>query len=316
MPFKTATLQNKPCDQQLSVCRLVCRRVKAGSIQFHTAKRQIIGMTHHSRYWADHTSEEFGAFDPAETVVLLPVSATEQHGPHLPVSVDSDICQALIERLVARLPVKIPLLVLPSLPVGVSIEHADFPGTLSFSAETMIAVILEIAGGVADAGFSKLALLNSHGGNPSVLEIAAHKLRRKHDLLVFPLNAYRYWQVETHFGVHEAAHGIHGGAAETSIMQAIRPAAVRAAKIEAFASRSEDMAQAYAHLRPFGRTVGFGWQSQDLSASGAMGDATRADPDIGGRLLEEATDVLVQVVIEISELPLEAIAPWRDGAQA
>lgn len=269
-------------------------------------------MTQHSRYWSDHTTEEFAGFDPTETVVLLPVSATEQHGPHLPVSVDSDICNALVERLVARLPVKTPLLVLPSLPIGVSIEHADFPGTLSFSAETMIAMLLEIAGGVADAGFRKLALLNSHGGNPSVLEIVAHKLRRKHDLLVFPLNSYRYWQVETHFGVHEAAHGIHGGAAETSIMQAIRPAEVRTAKIAKFASRSEEMAQAYAHLRPFGRTVGFGWQAQDLSDQGAVGDATKANPDTGGRLLDEATDVLIQVVTEISDLPLEAIAAWRD----
>lgn len=270
-------------------------------------------MTQHSRYWADHTTEEFAAFNSSETVVLLPVAATEQHGPHLPVSVDHDICQALVERLVTRLPIKIPLLVLPSLPVGVSIEHADFPGTLSLSAETMIAVLMEIAGGVADAGFTKLAILNSHGGNPATLELVAHKLRRKHDMLVFPLNGYRYWQVETHFGVHEAAHGIHGGAAETSIMQAIRPQEVREDKIANFASRSEEMAKTYAHLRPFGRTVGFGWQAQDLNAQGAVGDATKTDAELGSRLLDEASEVLVQVVSEISTLPLDAIDAWRDA---
>ncbi|MXW91282.1 MAG: creatininase family protein [Rhodospirillaceae bacterium] len=269
-------------------------------------------MTNRSRYWADHTTEEFAGFDPAATVVLLPVSATEQHGPHLPVSVDHDICTALVERLVARLPVRVPLLVLPALPVGVSIEHGDFPGTLSLSAETMIAVLMELAGGVAAAGFRKLALLNCHGGNPAVLDIVAHKLRRKHELLVFPLNGYRYWQAESHFGVHEAAHGIHGGAAETAIMQAVRPGAVRQNKVQRFASRSEEMAQAYAHLRPFGRTVGFGWQAQDLNPAGAVGDATLATPETGARLLDEAAEVLVQVVTEIGSLPLDAIGGWRE----
>ncbi len=265
-----------------------------------------------SRYWADHTTEEFADFDPAATVVLLPVSATEQHGPHLPVSVDRDICDALVERLVARLPAEAPLLVLPALPVGVSIEHGDFPGTLSLSAETMIAVLMELAGGVAAAGFRKLALLNSHGGNPAVLDIVAHKLRRKHELLVFPLNGYRYWRAESHFGAHEAAHGIHGGAAETAIVQAIRPGAVRQDKVQRFASRSEEMARAYAHLRPFGRTAGFGWQAQDLNPAGAVGDATLADPETGARLLDEAAEVLVQVVTEIGSLPLDAIGGWRE----
>ena len=273
-------------------------------------------MTSHSRYWADHTTEEFGAFNKTETVVLLPVAATEQHGPHLPVSVDTDICAALVERLVARLPVKVPLLVLPPLPIGVSIEHADFPGTLSLSAETMIHVLTDIGVGVASAGFRKLALLNSHGGNPTVLEIVAHKLRRKHGLMVFPLNGYRYWQVESHFGVHEAAHGIHGGAAETSIMKAIRPGEVREDKVATFRSKSEEMAKTYAHMRPFGRTVGFGWQAQDLNAQGAMGDATEANAEAGTRLLEEATEVLVQVVNEISDLPLDTLADGGGAADA
>jgi len=269
-------------------------------------------MTSHSRFWGDHTTEDFAALDPTETVVLLPIAATEQHGPHLPVSVDHDICEALVERLVTRLPISVPLLVMPTLPIGLSIEHSDFPGTLSFSAETMISVLMELAGGVTAAGFNKLAILNSHGGNPAVLDIVAHKLRRKHDMLVFPLNGYRYWQVESHFGVHEAAHGIHGGAAETSIMQAIRPQVVRNDKIEAFASSSETMASTYAHLRPFGRSVRFGWQTQDLNPTGALGDATKANAEVGSRLLDEAAEVLVQIVTEISGLPMDTLESWRE----
>ncbi|MCY4191784.1 MAG: creatininase family protein [Rhodospirillaceae bacterium] len=270
-------------------------------------------MTSHSRYWGDHTTDDFAAFNPAKTVVVLPIAATEQHGPHLPVSVDHDICEALVERLVTRLPISVPLLVMPALPIGLSIEHSDFPGTLSFSAETMISVLMELAGGVAAAGFGKLAILNSHGGNPAVLDIVAHKLRRKHDMLVFPLNGYRYWQVESHFGLHEAAHGIHGGAAETSIMQAIRPQAIRDDKIAAFASSSEAMASTYTHLRPFGRAVRFGWQAQDLNTSGAVGDATKASAATGSRLLDEAVAVMVQIVTEISDLPMGTLESWRES---
>ncbi len=269
-------------------------------------------MTSHSRYWAAYTTKELAAMDAGRLIAVLPVSAVEQHGPHLPLSVDADICAALVERLVERLPVKLPALILPAVPIGVSPEHADFAGTLSLSAETMLKVLAEIGASVAAAGVRKLVLLNTHGGNPQVLDLAAQALRRTHKMLAFPLNAYRYWRAEDQFGVHETAHGIHGGAVETSVMMAIAPDAVRADEVRTFPSRSEEMAGDYAHLRPFGRIASFGWQTQDLNPDGAVGDATLATAEHGERLLDAAVGVLVEVLAEIDDLSPDVLVD-RDG---
>ena len=255
-----------------------------------------------ARYWIDLTTAEFAELDRQRLIALLPVGATEQHGPHLPLSVDSRIAAALVKRLADALPEDFPLSVLPMLHFGVSPEHADFPGTLSLSAETMLALLMDVGRSVAAAGIRKLAILNSHGGQPQLLDIAAQKLRRECRLLVFPLNGYRYWNVEAQFGAEEAALGIHGGAAETSIMLAIAAETVRRGKIEDFKSLAGEMAKRFRHLRPYGRKASFGWQTQDLNPAGAVGNATRADAAKGEALLAEAAATLLEIIREIDAL--------------
>ncbi|HTP84508.1 MAG TPA: creatininase family protein, partial [Alphaproteobacteria bacterium] len=122
-----------------------------------------------ARYWKDLTTEDFAGLDPQRQVTLLPVAATEQHGPHLPLSTDAAINAGIIARAVELVPMETPLLVLPMLPVGLSPEHRDFPGTLSVSAETLLRTVVEIAESVARAGLRKLILFNSHGGQPAAL---------------------------------------------------------------------------------------------------------------------------------------------------
>jgi creatinine amidohydrolase len=255
-----------------------------------------------ARYWIDLTTAELRALDRARLVALLPVGATEQHGPHLPLSVDSRIAAALVKRVADALPPEFPLSVLPMQHFGVSPEHADFPGTISLSAETMLALLMDIGRSVAAAGIMKLAILNSHGGQPQVLDLAAQKLRRECRLLVFPLNGYRYWNVEKHFGTEEAAFGVHGGAAETSIMLAIAGETVRRGELADFPSLAADMAQRFKHLRPYGRVAGFGWQAQDLNPAGAVGNASRADAAKGEALLAEAAATLAEILEEIAAL--------------
>jgi creatinine amidohydrolase len=266
-----------------------------------------------ARYWIDLTTAEFHELDRARTVALLPVGATEQHGPHLPLSVDSRIAAALVKRVADALPPEFPLSILPMLHFGVSPEHADFPGTLSLSAETMLAVLMDVGRSVAAAGIRKLAILNSHGGQPQLLDIAAQKLRRECRLLVFPLNGYRYWSVERHFGAEEAAHGIHGGAAETSIMLAVAEDAVRRGKLADFRSLAAEMAKRFKHLRPYGRIASFGWQAQDLNPAGAVGDATRADAAKGEALLAEAAATLTEILREIDALSPDVL---KDAPQS
>lgn len=266
-----------------------------------------------SRRWSDLTTAEFAGLDMSSAVALLPVGAMEQHGPHLPLSVDTDIALALVDGIAQAAPPDLPLLVLPPLPVGVSPEHADFPGTLTLQPETMLAVLGEIGESVHRSGIRRLAILNSHGGQPQMLDIMAQRLRSRFGMVVASLNAYRYWDAAGAFGEEEAAWGIHGGAAETSIMLHARPEAVRQDRLAAFPNAAREMAANNRHLRPYGRTVGLGWQMQDLNPEGAAGDATRATAEAGEQLLNQAVQRCVEILQELAALDPDAFVAAGPG---
>ena len=135
-------------------------------------------------FWAELTSAEFRGLDPETTIAILPVAATEQHGPHLPVMTDTAIAEGMIALLQERLPAELNVLVLPMQAIGKSNEHLLSPGTLSLSAETLQRVLIETGEGVHRAGLRKLVLANSHGGNVSVLATVARELRVKLGMLV------------------------------------------------------------------------------------------------------------------------------------
>jgi creatinine amidohydrolase len=259
-----------------------------------------------TRYWQELTTADFAALDGERTIALLPVAAVEQHGPHLPVAVDAAICAALVERLVARAPAALPLLVLPLLPIGVSPEHADFPGTLTLSAETMLRVLGEVGDSVAAAGVRRLVFLNSHGGQPQLLDLAVQGLRRRHRMLAVAANAWRFWRAQEFFPEAELRHGIHGGAVETSILLHIRPDLVRRDALRKFASLTEQLEGVFNRLTPYGR-VGFGWQTQDLNTEGACGDATLARAEHGAALLDQAAAALIELLEEVGRLPLDVM---------
>ena len=130
-----------------------------------------------SRFWADLTTRDFAHLQAsgqaAHTVAVLPVAAIEQHGPHLPLSVDATLLQGVIDAALPRLPADVPVLFLPPQVVGLSTEHLAYPGTLSLSPATVIALWTEIGACVARAGVKKLLLLNGHGGQVSVMDIVA-----------------------------------------------------------------------------------------------------------------------------------------------
>ncbi|MBL0932826.1 MAG: creatininase family protein, partial [Alphaproteobacteria bacterium] len=128
------------------------------------------------RNWLDLTTEEFRTLDPAKTVALLPVSAVEQHGPHLTVAVDQVLCEGIVARA-AGMAGATPVVVLPQQDVGKSNEHLAYPGTLSFSAETLIRIWTELGECVHRAGLRKFEMYNSHGGHPQILGIEPRALR-------------------------------------------------------------------------------------------------------------------------------------------
>ena len=258
------------------------------------------------RRWEDMTTEEFGLLDAAHTIAILPVAAIEQHGPHLPVSVDAIINEGILASALACSSHDLAITVLPPIPIGWSDEHGAYPGTLSISAETVIRLWCEVAAGVARVGIRKLVIFNSHGGQPQLLDIVGRKLRIAHKMLVVQVNAYRLWNASGFFGEEEVKHGVHAGAIETSIMLHLRPDLVRMEKAANFVPTSIALAKDYRQIGPHGR-VQFSWLTQDLNPAGACGDATRASAEHGRALVDQAAKALAAILVELDRMPLDLL---------
>lgn len=169
------------------------------------------------------STAEFEAMDAERCIALLPVGATEQHGPHLPVSVDADINAGILSRALELLPNDVPLTCLPPVSYGKSVEHDDFSGTVSLSTNTLIAMWTDIGEAVARAGVKKLIIFNSHGGQPQVMEIVARDLRKRFGMLVVTVSWFGFGLPEGIFEEDELKHGLHAGDVETSIMLHLHP---------------------------------------------------------------------------------------------
>lgn len=257
------------------------------------------------RRWVEMTTVEFSAL-PGNTVAVLPVAAIEQHGPHLPVYVDACINQGVLDRALALMPDDLPVTVLPMQAIGKSNEHLAFPGTLTFSVETLIRIWTELGEAVHRAGIRKLLLFNSHGGQPQVMDIVARELRVRHEMFVVCAASHSFGAPPGDYSDAELRHGIHGGEVETSMMLALRPDLVRMELAADFVPSSVALAEEYRHLTPEGR-IGFGWQTQDLHISGACGNARGADAVRGQRAIDHAAHGLVELLHEIHRYPLANI---------
>lgn len=264
-----------------------------------------------AQFWQDLATPDFAALDPERTLALLPVAAIESHGPHLPLGTDALINAAILARALPLLPPEV--LILPPAPFGKSAEHEGFPGTLSLSAATLIGLWSEIGAGVHRAGLRKILFLNSHGGQASVLEIVTRELRVRRGMFAVAAGLSALGRIEGLFPPDETAHGIHGGASETAQMLALHPGLVRAERIDDFAPASRDWAEAYELLRPEGPGVHFGWMSQDLHQSGALGDARLASSEAGERLVALRAAGLVRLAGEIIRFPLAGLRPAPGG---
>lgn len=237
-----------------------------------------------SQRWQDLTHPELDRTLGADSVAVLPLAAIEQHGAHLPLSTDLDIGEGLLAAAVAVLPDDFPLLTLPPMAVGTSLEHAGYTGTLSLPPEVAIAVIEAYGDSVARAGVRRLVLCNSHGGNKAVADIAALKLRARWDMLVVKAAYMRFAPPANTVPADELRHGLHGGALETAMMLHLAPHKVRRAHLGHPPSRGEAMAEQDWVLGPAGE-ASFAWLAEDLHPGGVVGDARLANAALGERLV-------------------------------
>ncbi|VTU38083.1 creatininase family protein [Variovorax sp. PBL-E5] len=258
-----------------------------------------------SRFWSRLTTRDFGALDPATTVAVLPLGATEQHGPHLPLGVDSTLVDGIVAAALPLLPADVPVLFLPTQQIGLSPEHASFPGTLTLSAETLIRLWREIGAGVARTGVRKLVFFNAHGGHVGAMDIVARELRAAHGLIVYSVSWFNLplGDAGAQFSADEHRFGVHAGEIETSMMLALAPEQVVMGEARDFGSTSRQRAADYAILGN-GRSAKLGWAMEDYNIEGAAGNAAAATPEKGRAVVDAAGRQLAALLREVSQLPL------------
>ena len=230
------------------------------------------------------------------SVLVQPLGAIEQHGPHLPLSTDLVIADAVAGAAVARVGDDVDVWLLPSLAYTKSDEHAWSPGTVWLSSSTLLAVLDDVGRCVATTAARRLVWFNGHGGNSALLGVANREVRRKHGLMTFLAHPSLPPDQGGASTAGELGFGIHGGADETSLMLHLAPELV---DISAAARRVPEHLASNRHVR-FGGTVPFGWLSNDFSDDGVIGDPTVASAERGAELFGAAVDTFRDVLAEIA----------------
>ena len=259
------------------------------------------------RDWNEIRWPEIAAAETSRWVAVLPLAATEQHGPHLPLGTDVMIAQAYLARVCELLPESTPATFLSVQPIGISTEHIDYPGTLTLPTEVALRSWTSIGESVARAGVRKLVIVTSHGGNSAAMTLVAQDLRAHHKLFVVTTSWSRLSSAERLFPAEEVRHGIHGGAVETSIMLARYASHVRLGEIADFPSSSIAMEKDLRWLSTQ-RPAPFAWQAQDLHPSGAVGNARLATAEKGEQLLEQGARAFCELLAEVDGFDASRLA--------
>ena len=252
-----------------------------------------------SRNFAYLNWKQADALPRESTLLLLPTAAIEQHGPHLPLATDTLINNLLLGRALEKLAPELPVYALPPVQYGKSNEHLGFPGTLSVTASTFMAVLHDLGASISSAGFKKLVLYNTHGGNTSLIDVMARDLRAEFGLRTFTLHGSGGIPFEG-LDPQERAYGFHAGEVETAFLLASLPNLV---------DRSAYTVNYIAHvekpelLRPENAPAVFSWLTADIASSGVLGDPRQATPEKGARWIEEAATQIAKLLEAMFHYP-------------
>jgi creatinine amidohydrolase len=274
------------------------------------APARAAAQVHHpfpaERYLPYLSTTEVAALPKDEAAVVLVVAAIEQHGPHLPVATDLVLGVSLLALAMERLEPSVQLWALPPLAYGRSNEHSRFAGTVSLSQATLGAVVHDIAASVERAGFRRLVLFNSHGGNLPVLDYLARDVREATGLMVFPFSMFRIGLEYPPISEQEALWGTHAGEWETSMMLELAPELVRMERTAELGGYATPRAK-LEHLRLLG-PIGFTWLTHEISTAGVIGDPRPATAERGRDIVSLSVAKIAAALEEICtfEMPRPA----------
>lgn len=234
--------------------------------------------------------------DAAE-VGVLPVGSTEQHGPALALGMDHVAAEAFARGVADRADV----VVLPTVPVGVSEHHRQFDGTLWVSDETFERYVAETCSSLASHGVRKAVIVNGHGGNTAALRRAARRLREGHTQYALPWNWWEAVEAESEDLFDE--RGGHADGMESSLLWYLEESLVDPDALAAAESGASDSWGEQVH------GAGIGFDTIDFTESGAVGAPTEADPEKGQRLYEAGLEELAALIDWLGERPIEECWP-------
>jgi creatinine amidohydrolase len=245
--------------------------------------------------FAEHTRTDLRELAPS-TLLVLPLGATEQHGPHLPVGTDLLTVEYLAREAARRVAGHLPVLVAPALPFGCSEHHLPFGGTLSFTTETYYRMLCDLLRSLVLDGFKRIFLLNGHGGNHELIQLAARDIALAHPVDVA---AASYWnlawedllEAEAHIGARLPGHA---GRFETSMMLALQPSLVDQNRPKRDPVAGVETKVAYG---PYRHERHGSWQAIDgYSDSPANGSA-----ELGQRYLPILIGAIARTLLELGQ---------------
>lgn len=254
------------------------------------------------RNFTDMSESELESAASAGWIAVLPLGATEQHGPHLPLETDTIIAEAVAQHAIRLLPDDLPATFLPSEPVGYSPEHMDFAGSKTLAFDEAVNRWIGIGEKLHTLGISKFVMLNAHGGNSPLMTIVATELRIRLGMLAVATSWTRFGIPDGLISPEEKAIDIHGGLIETSVMLAVAPDKVHMDKAADFASAQSGFAENYVHLRAYGPHA-FGWKMSDLNPLGVCGNAAAATAETGEKLLDHAAQGFAALLADVHRHP-------------
>jgi len=228
-----------------------------------------------------------------DKIVVFPIGSNEQHGPHLPMGTDTYILDSVIQGVRKRLSPEEQFVFLPSLPYGKSPEHMDFCGTVTLKATTLIAILDDIVNSMHKHGVKKMVILNSHGGNTSLINSLAFDLRYSYDMQIFCLSLWSadfMGNSEINQVIHDVAYPeIHAASIETSLLMYLKPELVGDIPYGVLPKTSYP-------------AFSTGWATQDLADNGVIGDLKECSFQNGEKLFKLLIEKALILLREITEM--------------